>query len=67
MPILGQKQCFLGSGGQFDAPHPILHVLDSKKYVLQDWRAGKWVMQRPPPRKMAIFCPKMVIFCPKMA
>ena len=22
MPILGQKQCFLGSGGQFDAPPP---------------------------------------------
>ena len=36
MPILGQKQCFLGPGCQFDAPHPILHVLDSKKHVLQD-------------------------------
>ena len=36
MPIFGQKQCFLGSGGQFDAPHPILQVLDSKTHVVQD-------------------------------
>ena len=35
MSILGQKQCFLGSGGQFDAPHPISQVLDSKKHVLR--------------------------------
>ena len=28
MPILGQKQCFLGLGGHFKPPHPILQVLD---------------------------------------
>ena len=34
MPILGQKQCFLGFGGHFKAPHPISQVPDSKKHVL---------------------------------
>ena len=34
MPILGQKQCFLGLGGHFKAPHPISQVPDSKKHVL---------------------------------
>ena len=36
MPFLGQKQSFLGSGGPFNTPHPILQVPHStKKHVLQ--------------------------------
>ena len=31
MPFLGQKQCFWGSGGQFNTPHPILQVPDKNK------------------------------------
>ena len=36
MPILGQKQCFLGSGGQFDAPPPYFARARLKKHLLQD-------------------------------
>ena len=36
MPILGQKQCSLGSGGQFDAPPPYFAGARLiKKHVLQ--------------------------------
>ena len=59
MPILDQKQYFLGLGGHFKAPHPISQMPDSKKHVLQGMGAGKWVIQgSPPPQKMAIFCPR---------
>ena len=34
MPILGQKQCFLGSGGQFDAPPPYFANAQLKKTCL---------------------------------
>ena len=33
-PILGQKQCFLGSGGQFDAPPPYFAGARLKKICL---------------------------------
>ena len=35
MPILGQKQCFLGWGGQFDAPPPYFAGARLNKHVVQ--------------------------------
>ena len=59
MPILSEKKCFLGLGGQFKAPHPISQVSNPRQDVLQGMRPRKWVIQgRPPPKKMAVLCPK---------
>ena len=58
MPFLGQKQCFLGSGGQLNTPHPMSQVLDSEKHVLQGWGAEKLVIQGRPPQKNGHFLPK---------
>ena len=62
MRILGQKQCFLGSGGQFKAPAPYFAGSRLKeKYMLQGSGAGKWVIQPPPPP------PKWPFFAQKKA
>ena len=68
MPILDQKQYFLGLGGHFKAPHPISQMPDSKKHVLQGMGAGKWVIQGSPPQKWPFFAqekPKNANFGPK--
>ena len=59
MPILGLIHCFLGSGGEFRPPNPILQVLDSKKTAVAWYGARKQVFQGGPTQKMAIFWPKM--------
>ena len=65
MPILGQKQCFLGSGGRFDAPPPYFARARLKKTCVAGLGSRKMGDAAPPPWKMAIFCPKMVIFAQK--
>ena len=66
MPILGQKQCFLGSGGQFDAPPPCFARARLKKTCVAGLRSRKMGDAAPPPLwKMAIFCPKNGHFLPK--
>ena len=55
MPILGQNQCFLGLGGQFKDLHPISQLSDSKKHVLQNMRAEKWVIQGRPTKDLPFF------------
>ena len=57
MPILGKKQCFLGSGGQFKAPAPYFAGSRLKKTYVVGYGSRKMGDSAPPPQ-MAIFCQK---------
>ena len=48
MPILGQKHCVLGLGGQFKAPNLFSQLLHSQKHVFQHMGAEKPVNQGRP-------------------
>ena len=45
MLFFAQNQCFLGSGGQFNTPHPIVEGPDKRKHVLQGWTPRTLVIQ----------------------
>ena len=51
MPILGQKQCLLGSGGQFDAPPPYFAGARLKKTCVAGLGSRKMGDSGPPPPK----------------
>ena len=55
----GPKQCFLSSGGQFDAPPPYFAGTRLTKPCVAGLGIQKMGDAAPPPRKMAIFCPKI--------
>ena len=55
MPILGQKQCFLGSGGQFDAPPPYFAGARLKKTCVAGLGSRKMGDSGPPPQKNGHF------------
>ena len=58
MPILGQKQCFLGSGGQFDAPPPYFAAARLRKTCVAGSGSRKMGDSGPPPLKNGHFLPK---------
>ena len=51
MPILGRKQCFLGSGGQFDAPPSYFAGARLKKTCVAGLGSRKMGDSGPPPLK----------------
>ena len=68
MPILGQKQCFLGWGGQFDAPPPYFAGARLKKTCVAGLGSRKIGDSAPPPKKWPFFAQKWLknaIFGPK--
>ena len=58
MPILGQKQCFLGSGGQFKAPAPYFAGSRLKKTYVAGYGSRKMGDSAPPPPQNGHFLPK---------
>ena len=66
-PILAQKQCFLGLGGQFKAPPRYFAGARLKKTCVVGYGSRKMGDSAPPPppppKKMAIFCPKKAQKC----
>ena len=59
MPILGQKQCFLGLGGQFKAPPPYFAGARlKKKTCVAGYGSRKMCESGPPPPKNGQFLPK---------
>ena len=59
MPFLGQKQCFLASGGQFDAPAPYFTGARLQKTCVAGLGTRKMGESAPPPPpKMAILAQK---------
>ena len=58
MPILGQKQCFLGSGGQFKAPAPYFAGSRLKKTYVAGYGSRKMGDSAPPPPKWPFFAKK---------
>ena len=58
MPILGQKQCFLGLGGQFKAPPPYFAGAGLKKRCVAGLGTQKIGDSGPPPLKNGHFLSK---------
>ena len=59
MPILGQKQCFLGSGGQFKAPAPYFAGSQLKKTYVAGYGSRKMGDSGPsPPPNWPFFAQK---------
>ena len=58
MPILGQKQCFLGSGGQFKAPAPYFAGSRLQKTYVAGYGSRKMGSGPPPPPKWPFFAQK---------
>ena len=59
IPILGQKQCFLASGGQVDAPPPYFAGARLKKTCVLGFGSRKMGDSGPPPpKKKWPFLPK---------
>ena len=54
----GPKPVFFGLGWPFQAPHPILQVLDSKKSCVAAYGSRKMGESGPPPPKNGQFLPK---------
>ena len=58
MPIFAQKQCFLGSGGQFNAPPPYFAGAQLNKTCVAGLESRKIGDSGPPPVKGGHFLPK---------
>ena len=66
LPILGRKQCFLGSGGHFKDRQPFFALTQNHMFC-RVWKPGNGFFRATPPPKMHIFCPKWLLFCTTMA
>ena len=63
MPFLGRKQCYLGSGGQFNTPPPYFAGARPKHTCVAGLGSRKIGDSGHPPTRIAIFCRKMALKC----